>query len=299
MHYTRWAFAAVIAIVAANPALAEAPAQPSPEAQAFTAKVNALPWVNAPAKPAITTRGSIALNPKVRYLDAAGTNKYLELTGNLPEDQSYTIAATNGNWFTVYSFNDIGYVKDDEKIDADALLTSLRKSQEAANVERKTKGLDALTVQGWAVPPHYDPATHNLEYGITLRSGTSDNVNYHLRMLGRRGVMDAALITSPEYLQEDLAEFKAANAGFAYAADENYASYADGDKVSEYGLAALVTGGAAAAVVKGGLLKGLLAGIVAFWKVIAVGVLAFLGTFRKFFGKLFGRGEELGPPPEG
>ncbi len=297
MKYRHLALTAAIALVTGNAALAEAPAQPSPEAKAFAAKINALPWVNAPAKPAITDRGSIALNPKTRYLDAAGTNKYLELTGNLPEDQSYMIAATSGNWFTVYSFNDIGYVKDDEKIDADALLKSLRENQEAANEERKLKGLDALTVQGWAVPPHYDPATHNLEYGITLRTGTSDNVNYHLRMLGRRGVMDAALITSPEYLKEDLAEFKAANQGFNYAAEENYASFAEGDKVSEYGLAALVTGGAAAAVVKGGLLKGLLAGLAAFWKLIAVGVVAFFGAFRKFFGRLFGRGEELGPPP--
>ena len=36
------------------------------------------------------------------------------------------------------------------------------------------------------------------------------------------------------------------------------AAYKDGDKVSEYGLAALVTGGAAAAVAKTGLFKGLL-----------------------------------------
>jgi uncharacterized membrane-anchored protein len=298
MHYSRLAFVAAIAVGLVSPVWAEAPAQLSPEAQAYAAKVDALPWVNAPAKPAVTTRGSIALDPKTRYLDAKGTNQYLELTGNLPEEESYTIAAKSGNWFTVYSFNEIGYVKDDEKIDADALLKSLRESQEAANEERKTKGLTALTVLGWAVPPHYDPATHNLEYGITLRNGTSDNVNYHLRMLGRRGVMDAALITSPEYLKDDLAEFKAANRGFQYGTEENYASYKEGDKVSEYGLAALITGGAAAAAVKGGLLKGLIAALAAFWKVIAVGVVAFFGAFRKFFGRLFGRGETLGPPPE-
>jgi uncharacterized membrane-anchored protein len=105
------------------------------------------------------------------------------------------------------------------------------------------------------------------------------------------------LITSPEYLKEDLAEFRVANASFAYSKDEDYASFKDGDKISEYGLAALVTGGAAAAVLKGGLLKGLLAGLAAFWKFIAIGVVAAGAAFKRFFGNLLSKGDDLGPPP--
>lgn len=144
-------------------------------------------------------------------------------------------------------------------------------------------GLNALEVVGWAVKPHYDPKTKNLEYGIKLRSGDGENVNYHLRMLGRRGVMDAALITSPANLNKDLADFRSANANFAYVQGEDYASYRDGDKVSEYGLAALVTGGAAAAALKGGLLKGVIAFFAAFWKFILIGVVAAFAAVRRFF----------------
>ena len=282
-------------LLAASPVIAE-PA-PSGEAQAYNQKYEALPWIIAPSKPAVATRAAMTLETNVRFLDAKGTNTLLELTGNLPENDSYTLAPKQGGWFAVYSFNDIGFVKDDEKIDADALLKSLRDSQVTGNEQRKKQGLEPMTIAGWAVPPHYDAVTHNLEYGITLSTASGSNINYHLNMLGRRGVMDAALITSPETLKSDLAEFRSANKGFAYLADENYAAYKDGDKVSEYGLAALVTGGAAAALLKGGLLKGFLAGLVAFWKVIAVGAVAFFAVIRNFFARLAGRGKDLGPPP--
>lgn len=286
-------FPAGLAILLASSALAGTPApQPTPEQKAFAQKLNALPWASAPVVP-ITERAKLKLDPAVRALDAGGTDELLKLTGNLPEKNSYAVAAKNGNWFAIYSFDEIGYVKDDDKIDADALLKTLRENQEAANSERTAQGLGPLTVIGWAVPPHYDPTTHNLEYGVTLGSGGTSNVNYHLRMLGRRGVMDATLITSPEYLKEDLADFRAANRTFAFNAEEGYGAYKEGDKVSEYGLAALVTGGAAAAALKGGLLKGVFAALAAFWKVIAVGVAAFFAAIRRFFKK----GEDLGPPP--
>jgi len=285
---------ASLAVLTASAAIGQAP---SPEAKAYADRYDALPWISAPTAAEITERATLKLDPKTRALGVNGTNELLKMTGNLPEDASYTLAAKGGNWFAIYSFEDVGYVKDDEKIDAGALLKTLQENQEQANEERQKQGFSALTVVAWAVPPHYDPKTHNLEYGVKLASADGENINYHMRMLGRRGVMDATLITTPQYLQQDLLEFRAANGGFAFKAEEGYGAYKEGDKVSEYGLAALVTGGAAAAALKGGLLKGLLAGLAAFWKLIAVGVVAFFAVFRRFFARLFGKGDELGPPP--
>jgi uncharacterized membrane-anchored protein len=273
-------------------------AESSAENKVYMAQYQALPWVDAPAKVTITEKATLALNEQTRFLDKNGTDGLLKLTGNLPEENSYTIASKNGNWFAVYSFDPMGYVKDDEKIDSAALLKSMQDNDIASNAERKAQGMQPINIIGWAVPPHYDPVTHNLEYGVTLASGGGMNINYHMRMLGRRGVMDAALVTSQQYLQADLAEFRAANKSFVYKSDEDYASFKKGDKVSEYGLAALVTGGVAAAALKGGLLKGLLAGLAAFWKLIAVGVVAGFAAIKRFFGKAFGGGEELGPPPQ-
>lgn len=46
-------------------------------------------------------------------------------------------------------------MKDDEKIDADALLKSLRDGDAAGNEERKRLGMKAIYTDGWAVNPHY------------------------------------------------------------------------------------------------------------------------------------------------
>ncbi len=287
-----------LAIALATVAVPSFSADQTAEDKAYFEKYLTLPWIKAPAKVAITDTAALSLNENTQYLDKNGTDQLLKLTGNLPEENSYTIAAKNGNWFAVYSFDPMGYVKDDEKIDAAALLKSMRENEIAANEERKSQGLPELTITGWAVQPHYDAKTHNLEYGVLMASQGGSNINYHMRTLGRRGVMDATLVTSEQNLNADLAEFRAANSSFSYKAGEDYASFKEGDKVSEYGLAALVTGGVAAAALKGGLLKGLLAGLAAFWKIIAVAVIAGFATMKRFFGNIFGRGKDLGPPPK-
>jgi uncharacterized membrane-anchored protein len=259
-------------------------AEKANDANEVRAKFEALPWVNAPQNPQVTDRATIKLNGTVQYLDANGTNKFLQLTGNLPEKDSYTIAAKDSNWFAVYTFADIGYVRDDEKIDADALLKQMKDGDAAQNEARREQGFEPLTTVGWAVKPHYDKTTNNLEYGVILSAPSGENVNYHMRVLGRRGVMDAALVTSQATLQADLTAFRKANGGFAFDADESYAAFKDGDTVSEYGLAALVTGGAAAAAAKTGLLKGLLILLLKFWKLIALGAVGLLVSFKRFFG---------------
>jgi uncharacterized membrane-anchored protein len=273
--------ALALALGASTPILAKPAAAPSnPEAQ-----FNALPWINAPQKPKVTDRATLALSPDVQFLDANGTKSFLTLTGNLPDGENYVLVSKNKGWWAAYNFADIGYVKDDEKIDAAALLKEMQDSDAAQNEARKEQGLEPLTTVGWAVPPHYDATTHNLEYGITVSAPSGQNINYHMRMLGRRGVMDATLVTSAETLQADLAAFRQANKGFAFTPDESYAAYKDGDKVSEYGLAALITGGAVAIAAKKGLLAGLLLLLAKFWKLVAIAVVAGGAGIRRFFGR--------------
>ncbi len=284
-----------LVIAFATPAWASANASDTQENRGQT--IAALDWKAGPAPYPVTGHASIMLPANAMYLDAANTSKLLELTGNLPEADSYTIAPKDFSWFAIIQFDEAGYVKDKETIDPDALLKTMRDNQAEANTQRAEQKLDPLTLNGWAVVPHYDTATHNLEYGINLSSPDGASVNYATKMLGRRGVMVATLLTSGTGLQSDLVAFRKMMAGFAYKPDETYAAYKDGDKVAEYGLAALVTGGAAAAALKTGLFAGLLKGLLVFWKLIAVGVVAFFAAIRGFFARLFGGGKDLGPPP--
>ena len=248
-----------------------------------------LAWQKGPAEGAIGARAKIKIPQGYAFLDDRNTRRFLELMGNPPRDNHYMIAPANLDWFAVFTFDAVGYVKDDEKIDADALLDSLKKSDDAGNEERKRLGMEPIYTDGWHVPPHYDAATKRLEWGMRLRDGKGGlHVNYTSRLLGRTGVMSAVLVSSPQTLAEDMKAFNGALGGYEFAAGEKYAEFKSGDKIAEYGLAALLLGGAAAAAAKAGWLKFL----GKFWVLILAGFAAAWSFVKRFF---FGRKET--PPP--
>jgi len=251
-----------------------------------------LAWQKGPGEGAIGARAKIRVPEGYSFLDDRNTRRFLELMGNPPRDHHYLIAPANLDWFAVFSFDAVGYVKDDEKIDADALLDSLKKGDGPGNEERKRLGMAPITTDGWHVPPHYDAGTRRLEWGMRLRDDKGGlHVNYTSRLLGRSGVMSAILVSSPQTLNEDMKEFNSALAGYEFAAGEKYAEFKSGDKIAEYGLAALVVGGAAAAAAKAGLFKSLGKFL---WVIIGGALMGGWALFKKFFGR-----KEAPPPGPG
>ena len=92
-------------------------------------------------------------------------------------------------------------------------------------------------------------------------------------MLGRRGIIKADLVLEPNQVSEVFPEFQELLAGFWFTPGQTYTDWRKGDKVAEYGLTALIVGGAAAAALKTGLL-------LKFWKLIVLGFMS-LGAFVK------------------
>ena len=217
-----------------------------------------LNWQRGPSEGVIGPRAKIRVPEGYAFLDDKNTRRFLELMGNPPRDNHYLIAPANLDWFAVFSFDPVGYVKDDEKIDADKLLATLKESDGPGNEERKRLGMSPIYTDGWHVPPHYDAGTKRLEWGMRLRDEKGGlHVNYTSRLLGRSGVMSAILVSSPQTLGADMKAFNGALAGYDFVPGEKYAEFKSGDKIAEYGLAALVVGGAAAAAAKAGLFKSL------------------------------------------
>jgi len=248
-----------------------------------------LAWQKGPGEGVIGTQAKIRIPQGYAFLDDRNTRRFLELMGNPPRDHHYLVAPANLDWFAVFSFEPVGYVKDDEKIDAEALLDTLKKSDEPGNEERKRLGMEPIYTDGWHVPPHYDAGTKRLEWGMRLRDGKGGiHVNYTSRLLGRTGVMSAVLVSSPQTLAEDMKAFNSALAGYDFVAGEKYAEFKSGDRIAEYGLGALVLGGAAAAAAKAGWFKFL----GKFWVVIVAALAAAWGFIKRFF---FGRKDS--PPP--
>lgn len=237
-----------------------------------------LDWHRGPAAENIAAKATLKTDANLSFLDEANSTKFLELTGNIPEQGNFILVPAESEWWATFTFDPMGYVKDDEKIDADELLASIKSSDEPANEERRRRGISEIVTEGWSVPPHYDNQTKQLEWGIKLRSEGHEVVNYTVRLLGRTGVMNATLVTGTDTLQDDVKSFKASLAGFQFNSGEGYAEYREGDRVAEYGLAALVVGGAAAIAAKTGFLA-------KFWKLILLGGAGLVA----WIGKLFGR----------
>jgi uncharacterized membrane-anchored protein len=248
-------------------------------------KLGALHWVNGPQKVQLFGNSSLQVPADYVFLDQAETAKLQALQHNLSNGTEYFFAPKNGRWEVFFSYSDDGYVKDDEKIDAAALLKNIEENTVAGNKMRRERGWDEMQVVGWQTAPHYETQTNRLEWAIDGKNlRTSDVVvNFNTRILGRGGVMSAVLVSSPDNLDEAIADFKSTLTGFEYLPGKRYAEYKPGDKIAKYGLAALITGGAAAIAVKTGLWKVILGGLVAGWKFIAAAAVAIFGGLARRF----------------
>lgn len=246
-----------------------------------------LAWQRGPATGAIGNNATIDIPKDYVFLDAAETTRYVEMSKNIPSGDEQLFAPTTGDWDAYFSFAPEGYVKDNETLDADALLETIRSNQKEANAERRRRGWSEYTITGWHLAPRYNPDTRVLEWATMLKAEGSEGVsiNYNTKVLGRKGVMSVQLVSSPEKFEAGLAAFKGKLNGFKYKPGDRYADYKPGDHVAEFGLAALVAGGAAAVAAKKGFFAVIAAFLAAAWKFVLMGI-AGLGIWLKsLFGK--------------
>ncbi len=242
-------------------------------------EVERLPWQTYPTIGAIGAIARINLSNDWEFLDATSTSRFLELNGNPPRSDNYTLASKSLGWFSIFAFDPSGYVRDDQTLDPDVLLTKLKKQNEDGIAERKRLNLPILHLVGWAVVPHYDPQTHRLEWGTKLVDDAGNpTINYTIRILGRSGVMSAILVSDPVNLNRDIQNFRSALLGFEFVPGQSYAEFHQGDRVAEYGLAALIVGGAAAVAAK--------TGVFTLIKILGVSILAGFAAVFSFFCNL-------------
>jgi uncharacterized membrane-anchored protein len=248
----------------------------------------------------IELRGGLAkltVPKEFNYLGPEDTETVLvKLWGNPPFDQKplgmlipagMTPMSTNC-WVVTIDYSEDGYVKDDEasKINYDDLLKQMQKGVAESNKERKKEGYPTVELLGWAAPPHYDAATHKLYWAKNLKfeGAEGDTLNYSIRMLGRKGVLELNAIASTEQFAEIDAQTPQILGMVDFQEGNRYADFDPKvDKVAKYGIATLVAGGALAAAAKLGLLKGLWVAIIALKKFIIIGVIAVVAFFKKMF----------------
>jgi uncharacterized membrane-anchored protein len=259
-------------------------------------------WQDGPTQADLGTVAQIQVPNGFKFTGIDGTRKFEELLQNpvggkevgviIPDLEGKEDAT--GFWFILFEFDPIGYVKDGDQKDLNdqtitTILNSIRAGTEAANQERQRRGWPTMSVVGWERQPFYDPATHNLVWGIRGSSQEegkpSFSINYNTRILGRKGVLSANLVVDPDKLNAVVPTYQKLVSGVSFKQGESYAEMRAGDKIAEYGLIGLITGGVGAVALKTGFftkfLKPILLGIVAVF--VTVGK-----AFKSFFGKLTG-----------
>jgi len=250
--------------------------------QAAVSFAQELGWQQGPSVGSLGRIAEVQVPEGYVFLEGNDTRTLLELMQNPTSGQelgTLASASEEEDWWVFFEFDEVGYVKDDDRddLDADVLLKSIRQGTEHSNDERRRRGWATIEVVGWEVSPRYDPTTNNLEWAILGRSEGVDSVNHNTRLLGRRGVMEVSLVCGPEQLDATLPIVHELLEGFSYREGNRYAEFTSGDKVAEYGLMGLVAGGGLALAAKTGLLQ-------KFWKLIVVGFVAIGVFFKKLFG---------------
>lgn len=238
-------------------------------------------WQKGPSVGELGDAAQVKVADGYVFANARDTRLIMEANHNPTTGRELGFVAADGeNWFAVFEFSDVGYVKDDEKhsLDANALLDSIKDSTAAGNQERMKRGWPTMTVLGWETPPRYNELTHNLEWAIRAQSEGEPVINHNTRLLGRGGVMEVTLVVDPSLLAETMPKFQAMLDGFEYKKGHKYAEWRAGDKTAAYGLTGLIVGGGTAALVKTGAFKWI-------WKALVAAGVGVAALVKKLFSR--------------
>ncbi len=232
------------------------------------------PWQQGPKHVDLSNGIALDLPADYDFLPMPEAGKMMESMGNLYNENLLGVVAARDEqspWFVTLRYDEEGYVKDDESVDGDELLESMRESLPEVNEEREAQGFPPIALDGWDEKPHYDKAKHHLVWCLRVSDKEGASANYNTRVLGRKGHVSINLVTDPARVATDKPHAMALLAATQFGQGSRYEDFdSSTDKVAEYGLAGLVAGGAGLGAMK--LVKiGLLAKM---WKVILAVVIA-------------------------
>jgi len=240
----------------------------------------------------------LSLPEDLIYYSSEDTKRVLEeLWGNAPGYTQIGMIAPAGKslgevetWGAIISYDKTGYISDADArdIDYDELLSTMQKATLEESRENIKAGYPSLELRGWAAQPLYDPHTHRLFWAkeLIFDGYTEDpTLNYNLRVLGRRGYLSINFVSAMSQLADIDRVAPSVLAAPQFNAGEAYTDYVRGDATADYGIAALVAGGAGvAALKKGGFLAVLLVFLKKGWFLVFAFGAAILSGVKRLFG---------------
>jgi uncharacterized membrane-anchored protein len=198
--------------------------------------------------------GTLKVPQGFRYLDAKQSQFVLhDLWGN-PEDNSVlgmivpdNMAVTGNAWAFIITYDEMGYVDDDDAgdIDYDDMLTDIQSEEKEINEARAKEGYASIHMVGWAAKPYYDSDKKVLHWAKELQFGDSEEhtLNYNVRILGRKGVMVMNAVAGMDQLSDVQANIDPVLSSFTYSDGNKYSDFNPSiDKVAAWTIGGLVAG---------------------------------------------------------
>jgi uncharacterized membrane-anchored protein len=199
--------------------------------------------------------GTLNVPAGFRYLDATQTAYVIhDLWGNphgegtlgmiVPEEIGIT---DDHSWAFIITYDEMGYVKDDDADDMDyeELLSEMQSDAAAANEERTKHGYESIAIVGWAAKPYYDSEKKVLHWAKEIKFGETDGttLNYNVRILGRKGVLVLNAVASMIQLPDVKQNIAPVLASFSYSDGNKYGDFnPELDEVAAWTIGGLVAG---------------------------------------------------------
>lgn len=237
--------------------------------------------IKGPTKVDVGYNAEIKIPEGYIFLNREDSKKFCAFTENLYNNEIGTLVSLHNNWNISFSYINSGYIKE-EKIDSNALFKTIKSGEAENNRQREKLGYQKLYLQDWFIKPLYNPMSNNLEWAFLIKQEDGRNVvNYNVRILGRRGYINAKLVMFPSQ-KTAISELQNILSDLTFKEGSRYAEWKPGDKVAKYGMAALITGGVITVAAKTGILA-------KFWKLIVFGIVAIFSAILKILKKIAGK----------
>jgi len=204
-------------------------------------------WSSGPADASLGTLADIKIPKGYRFTDATGAGILLAKMNNpVPQGLVGILAPDSGEWWVVLTYKDVGYVKgvDKDQIVPTAVLKTISDRATSQNESRRLHGLPLITSVDWALSPTYDAKTHAVEWAVRAKTQSAEVVNHTVRLLGREGVLDATAVAPYQQSRDTSAAIplKELMRNISFKQGQRYADHQEGDKLSNIGLAGVITG---------------------------------------------------------
>lgn len=150
-------------------------------------------------------------------------------------------------WGVELTWDPIGYVSDEDaaEIDYDDLLKTMTTDISEESKWRVENGYSPFELVGWAVQPSYDQTTRKLHWAQEIAFSDDDvnTLNYKLRALGRKGVLQLNFIASMDQLATIEAALPEVAAMTAFSEGSRYIDFDPSiDTLAAVGIGGLIAG---------------------------------------------------------